>query len=61
MILLAPMANNSSMGHISSLPIHISAMKVNFTITGEVAVIRDVVNPTLLNAEATSNKTCETL
>ena len=57
MMLLAPIANNNSIGHISSLPIHISAMKVNFTITGDVVVISDEVNPTLLNAEATSNKT----
>jgi len=61
MILLTPIANNSSTGHISSLPIHISAMKVSFTITGDVVAISDDVNPTLLTAEATSNKTCETL
>lgn len=56
-MLLAPMVNNNSTGHISSLPIHISAMKVNLTITGDVVVINDDVNPTLLNAEATSNST----
>ena len=61
MMLLAPMANNSSTGHISSLPIHISAMNVSFTITGEVVVISDAVSPTLLNPDATSNKACETL
>ena len=31
-------ANNRSIGHISSLPIHISAMKTSFTTTGDVEV-----------------------
>ena len=52
------MATNNSIGHISSLPVHISIIKVNLTITGELAVIRLVVSPTLLIADATSNKTC---
>ena len=46
-MLLAPIANNSSMGQISSLPIHMSTIKVNLTITGEVVVISADVSPTI--------------
>lgn len=54
------MAMNIIMGHISSLPVHISNMNNTFMMAGELAVIRDAVNPTLLIADATSNNTWET-
>ncbi len=60
MVFCTVMASNKSIGHISSLPIHMSAMKTTFTIKGEVEVMSPEPSPTLLRPEATSNKTCGT-
>ncbi len=38
MVFWIAMAINKSIGHISSLPIHISTMKTSFTTTGDVEV-----------------------
>lgn len=49
------MAKNINMGHISNLPVHMSIINNTFIKGGELAVISDVDNPTLLTADATSN------
>jgi hypothetical protein len=53
------MVNKSKTGHISSLPIQKSMMNTILTKAGEEGVIIPELNPTLLNAEATSNITLE--
>ena len=54
---LIKMAINNIMGHISSLPVHMSAINNTLISAGELAEIRDAVSPTLLTADATSNIT----
>ena len=53
-------AKNSIMGQISNLPVHMSIMNNTLTTDGEFVVIREVLNPTLLTADATSKRACET-
>lgn len=51
---------NNSTGHISSLPTQKSIINTILTTTGEVEVINPEPSPTLLNADATSNRVCAT-
>ena len=57
MVFCTVMASNRSIGHISSLPIHMSAMKTSFTTNGEAEVMSPEPSPTLLRPDATSNNT----